>query len=176
MRPLVTERLWIIPCDRSILEAAIRSDEALGERLGVDIPAFWTEFGNAPLEYSLRRILEHPDEIGWWTWLPVHKEERILIGNGGFKGKPDENGQVEIGYEIELDHRGHGYAQELAAALVGHAFSFPEVNKVIAHTLAEKNPSTTILGRIGFTRTEELMDPDDGPVWRWELPRDEYQK
>lgn len=169
MRPIVTERLWIIPCDASILEAAIRSDEALGDRLGVEVPAFWTEFGNGPLEYSLERIRKNPEETGWWTWLPVHKEERILIGNGGFKGRPDEYGTVEIGYEIELDHRGHGYAQELAAALVKRAFSFPEVKKVIAHTLAETNPSTTILSRIGFVKTGEVDDPDDGLIWRWEL-------
>jgi len=40
---------------------------------------------------------------------------------------------------------------------------------VTAHTLAEENASTKVLQRCGFTRTAELIDPDEGPVWRWEL-------
>jgi RimJ/RimL family protein N-acetyltransferase len=139
--------------------------------LGAEVPAFWTEFGNEPLEYSLGRIRQHPDEMGWWTWLPIHKTERVLMGSGGFKGKHGTDGVLEIGYEITPHYRGQGYAQEMALALVQHAFSFPETKKLIAHTLPENNPSTTILTRIGFERTEKLLDPDDGPIWLWELPR-----
>lgn len=171
MKPLVTERLWIIPCDTSILEAAIRSDEALSERLGVDVPAFWTEFGNEPLEYSLSRILEHPEEMGWWTWLPIHKTERVLMGSGGFKGKHGTDGVLEIGYEITPHYRGQGYAQEMALALVQYAFSFPGVLRVIAHTMPNENPSTSVLRRVGFIKIGEYSDPEDGPVWQWAIDR-----
>ncbi|ULE35579.1 N-acetyltransferase [Mycobacterium sp. IDR2000157661] len=44
------------------------------------------------------------------------------------------------------------------------------VRTVIANTLARDNPSTGVLRRLGFTRTHELVDPEDGPIWRWELP------
>jgi GNAT superfamily N-acetyltransferase len=43
------------------------------------------------------------------------------------------------------------------------------VHVVWAHTLPEENPSTKVLGRCGFVRTGEIQDPDDGPIWRWEL-------
>ena len=41
--------------------------------------------------------------------------------------------------------------------------------KVIAHTLAETSPSTSVLERCGFSKVDELVDPDDGPIWRWEI-------
>jgi RimJ/RimL family protein N-acetyltransferase len=44
-----------------------------------------------------------------------------------------------------------------------------DLRTVVAHTLAQENASTKVLGRCGFTRTAELIDPDVGPVWRWEL-------
>jgi ribosomal-protein-alanine N-acetyltransferase len=46
-----------------------------------------------------------------------------------------------------------------------------DVEVVIAHTLAEFNPSTTVLQRCGMTKVNELFDPDDGPIWRWEVRR-----
>ena len=39
---------------------------------------------------------------------------------------------------------------------------------VIAHALAEVNPSTCVLGKTGFVRTSTQDDPDLGGVWRWE--------
>jgi [ribosomal protein S5]-alanine N-acetyltransferase len=40
---------------------------------------------------------------------------------------------------------------------------------VIANTLAHDNPSTGVLRRLGFVRARELVDPEEGPIWRWEL-------
>ena len=39
-----------------------------------------------------------------------------------------------------------------------------------AHTLAQPSASTHVLERLGFTRTAEINDPDDGPIWHWQLP------
>ena len=41
---------------------------------------------------------------------------------------------------------------------------------VVAHTLAEENPSTAVLTKCGFERTATIADPDEGEIWRWELP------
>ena len=38
---------------------------------------------------------------------------------------------------------------------------------VIAHTLPERNASCAVLNRNGFTLESEIIDPEDGPVWRW---------
>ena len=41
---------------------------------------------------------------------------------------------------------------------------------VVAHTLAEENASTAVLRKNGFVRAGDIDDPDEGTVWRWELP------
>jgi len=52
--------------------------------------------------------------------------------------------------------------------LVSYAFSNSKVRVVRAHTLAEANASTRVLAKCGFQRIGEVVDPDDGLVWRWE--------
>jgi len=42
-----------------------------------------------------------------------------------------------------------------------------------AHTLAAESASTSVLARCGFAPVAELIDPDEGPVWCWELRLDE---
>ncbi len=55
----------------------------------------------------------------------------------------------------------------MAAALVEIARSLGSVTEVVAHTLPEANASTRILDRIGFACVGTVVDPEDGPVWRW---------
>ena len=104
----------------------------------------------------------------------VHREGRCAIGSAGFKGPPDEAGTVEIAYGIVSGFQHQGYATEAAGALVKYAFADERVRLVRAHTLPLPNASTRVLTKCGFARTGEVVDPDDGPVWRWELARKSY--
>ena len=76
--------------------------------------------------------------------------------------------QVEIGYGIVPDFQGKGYATEAADALVNFALNSGLVRLARAHTLAQRNASTRVLAKCGFTFLGEFIDPEDGPVWRWE--------
>lgn len=89
------------------------------------------------------------------------------IGSCGYKGPP-KDGVVEIAYGIDPEHRGKGYATEAAAALVAFAMASGQVRVVCAHTLREANASTRVLTRCGFRHVGEVIDPEDGLVWRWE--------
>lgn len=91
-----------------------------------------------------------------------------VIGTAGFKGPPDADGVVEIAYGIVPTHQGQGYATEAAGALVRFAAADPRVRLVRAHTLPEANASTHVLRKCGFVHIGEVVDPDDGLVWRWE--------
>ena len=94
-----------------------------------------------------------------------------MIGAAGFKGPPDEAGMVEIAYGVTPSFEGQGYATEAAAALVAFAFTSGLVELVRAHTLPAANASTRVLAKCGFRHVGEVIDPDDGPVWRWERGR-----
>jgi RimJ/RimL family protein N-acetyltransferase len=98
----------------------------------------------------------------------VHRESRSVIGSAGFKGPPDEDGMVEIAYGIVPSYQGRGYATEAAAGLVAFAFSDRRVRLVRAHTRPASNASQRVLAKSGFERIGEVVDPEDGLVWRWE--------
>lgn len=125
----------------------------------------YLEFDGA-LAHSLA-ALENGVPARWWTHLFVHPADRALVGMGGYTGPP-ENGAVEIGYGIAprlpRPRPGHRCGRRLIAR-AGSA----GVRTVLAHTLAQANPSTGVLQALGFTRTAEI-DSEDGRIWRWELP------
>jgi ribosomal-protein-alanine N-acetyltransferase len=98
----------------------------------------------------------------------VLRGSSIAIGMGGFKGPPSAEGMVEIAYGVLPDHQGKGYATEAAMALTEHAFRSGEVRFVRAHTFLESNASARVLTKCGFQCLGEVMDPEDGKVWRWE--------
>jgi [ribosomal protein S5]-alanine N-acetyltransferase len=97
------------------------------------------------------------------------KDSRVPVGKCGFKGPPNADGIVEIAYAIDPDRQGKGYATEAAAALTDFAHKQFSVRTVIAHTLPQPNASTRVLAKCGFQKTGEVIDPQDGPVWRWEF-------
>jgi RimJ/RimL family protein N-acetyltransferase len=92
------------------------------------------------------------------------------VGMGSFKGPPAD-GTVEIAYAVVPEHQRKGYATAAARELVAYAFASPEVSRVIAHTLPEGAVSQRVLLRAGFTRCGEVVDPEDGLVWRFEIAR-----
>lgn len=108
-----------------------------------------------------------------WTlgFALVHRATNVVIGTCGFKGPPGADDMVEIAYGVAPDHQGNGYATEAAEALVAYAFSSGKVRVVRAHTFLEANASTRVLAKCGFRRVGEVIDPEDGPVWRWEIRR-----
>jgi len=166
-----TSRMFLVLGTQPVLEAVLRGDKSLGKLLSVRVPLLWTEFGDPIFRFSLEKVRENPNEAIWWTYLPILKQEKVLIGSCGYKGPPDKEGIVEIGYEITKEYRGLGLATELAQGLIDYAFGFPEVKAIKAHTLAYLNPSCSVLQKCGLKKNGELFDPDDGDIWQWMLYR-----
>lgn len=91
--------------------------------------------------------------------------EPATQGICGFKHAPDSCGLVEIAYFTFPALEGRGIASAMVAALLRIADG--AATGVIAHTLPERNASCAVLTRNGFTLEGEVMDPEDGAVWRW---------
>lgn len=148
------------------------------EQLASDIAAFeqasrlrvtpgYLEFPDA-LAWALRTLRERPAEAEWTApLLFIHRADHALVGLGGFKGPIDTAGAVELGYGIAPAYRRQGLATEAARAMLEHARTFPAIRVVLAHTLPERNESTRVLERCGFTLAGAITDPTDGNVWRW---------
>jgi ribosomal-protein-alanine N-acetyltransferase len=142
-----------------MLRAAAESDEALAAELGCTVVAGWVTFAD--------RLPTGPSGA-WGTRFFLADGE--LVGWGGFKGPPAEDGAVEIGYEIAAARQGRGLATAAARAMLAEAFADPSVERVVAHTLPERNASNHILEKIGF-RFEGDVIVRGTPVWRYAYPQ-----
>lgn len=112
-----------------------------------------------------------PRESKWGGFFVVDEERRAVVGMCGYKGGPAADGSVEIAYGTVPELEGRGYATAMAAELTRRALADEAVKTVIAHTLPERNASGRLLEKNGFERVGAVVDPEDGPVWRWELRR-----
>jgi RimJ/RimL family protein N-acetyltransferase len=158
----------VLPATPDHLRALIEGPGAFTERFGRPVEPGYLSFDGV-LEHSLETVTSGAVPAEWYTYLFVAPgPDGALLGIGGFKGPP-QDGTVEIGYEIAPALRGRGLATAASVALIDIARD-AGCTLVIAHTLAERNPSTSVLTKLGFEQTETVEDPDEGPVWRWELP------
>jgi ribosomal-protein-alanine N-acetyltransferase len=99
----------------------------------------------------------------------IHCADNVLIGFCSFTGPPGNDGTVEIAYGIATAYQNRGHATEAAQALIARALSNSRVHAICAHTLPEENASTRILKKCGFALVGEVIHPEDGLIWRWEL-------
>ena len=160
----------LVDATLELLDAAIEDEVRLGELLGATVAEGWADFPEVlpRLRNALRQGgIAH----GWGTILFVLQDPRTLVGFGGYKGAPSEEGVVEIGCTVAPAFRRQGIASEVVRQLLARAFAEPRVRAVIAHTLAEPNPATRVLEKAGFQRIGERADPERGTIWHWRLER-----
>lgn len=162
--------LLVEPAAVQHLEALLDGPEALAARFGWHVPADF-DLDPAMLRFALAGLTVAGYPPRWWTHLFLLADERLLVGLGGYKGPPGREAAVEIGYLIAPSWQGRGLGTQAARLLAQRALAEPAVRLVFAHTLAAENASTRILRKIGMTYCAEIVDPDDGPLWRWELTR-----
>lgn len=168
---LETSRLILLPSAPEQLLALIEQPQRFAELMGFPaadgLRAFFVSDDVAPKWLAALRSASGIDP---WRhgFFVVERERRCVIGSAGFKGPPDSSGMVEIAYGTVPSSEGRGYATEAAMALVDFALGTGEVRLVRAHTLPVANASTRVLLKCGFRHTDSVVDPEDGPVWRWE--------
>ncbi len=102
------------------------------------------------------------------TFNVVERTSGSVVGSCAFKGPPDTEGIVEASYYTDPNHCGRGFATEAARGLTEFAFASGQVRLVRAHTKSDHGASARILTKCGFRLVGEVMDPEDGLVFRWE--------
>lgn len=120
------------------------------------------------IEQTQRHFGPAPRPAPWQAYLAADPARGLVIGTCAFKDVPDAAGYVEIAYFTFPGFEGKGYATAMATALIAAARAALADVKVIAHTLPEVNASGSVLRKVGMRRTGEVVDPEDGLVWRWE--------
>ena len=103
----------------------------------------------------------------WGGYFVVDEDTHEVVGSCAFKTPPTPEGSVEIAYFTYPPYEGRGYASEMARRLVELATQAGTVESIVAHTLPEPSASTRVLEKAGLALVGEVIDPEDGRVWRW---------
>ena len=98
----------------------------------------------------------------------------MIVEDGDIVGlcsliKTSENGVLHIGYGVAASREGRGIATAAVGELLDWARSDPRVSGIAAETAIENLASQRVLERNGFSNVGQRTDPEDGPVFRWEI-------
>jgi ribosomal-protein-alanine N-acetyltransferase len=170
MALIETKRLRLVPFDMRLLLAARAEDRmALARFLECNIAPGWPSEGvlnhQVPAQIA---ALKAGTELRWLGRLIVLNSPRTLVGVINLKGAPDEEGRVEIGYEVVRAHRRQGIAGEAATALINWCWK-QDVKAVRARTLKHAEASREMLKKLGFARLGPQRDPVLGEMVVWEI-------
>lgn len=164
---LITTRLEIAACPLDIAQSLIGDRRGLEEVFGARLLPDWLSPELAEiLPLYVQELLHDPAALGWGIWIMFDREENVVVGDAGFKGRPDGDGTVEIGYGVAPAYQRRGYATEAVQALIAWAFAHPEVRRIVAECVPENTPSLRVLTKLGFRPLPKVTD-----ALRWELPR-----
>ena len=162
------KHVQLVTLDSSI-ETAIARHPTYREAMRQDDWPRMAELVQSLIGPTLTAVPLSVDELRWGGYFAVDENTREVVGSCAFKSAPSDEGEVEIAYFTYPGFEGRGYATEMARKLVQLATGVREVQRVIAHTLPEANASTRVLTKVGMSFAGEVIDPQDGRVWRWQL-------
>ncbi len=126
-------------------------DEARAMLAGQRSPSFHPEY---PRQDDLDAAsMVRPDNNAWGPRHLVRAFDSLVVGGIGFFGPPDKASdgvaEVEVGYGLVEDARGHGAATEALQGLLVHTDSAGV--RVRASVAPENKPSIRVLAKCGFT-------------------------
>ncbi len=176
-----TDRLRLVPATEAMLQAELQSPVQFSKLINAQVPQKWPPelYDRRVVQFVLERMSNDARETGWWIWynilLGTAQSGDLLIGTLGFKGRPNENGIVEIGYSLLQEFQGQGYATEGVQGLIQWAFAQNDVSSIRAQTLHHNLRSIGVLTRNNFQMIGHGMD-EGQPTFIYELTRAAHSK
>lgn len=162
-----TERLILQPLTYEQLVKYTKADNSLEEELKLEkSPRSISPELREALEDSIIPLVEDSKKNYLYAtlWTLILKEENKMVGDLCFKGEPNIDGEIEIGYGTYFEFRRKGYMTEAVSEMLKWAKSQPKVLKVLASTEKNNISSQRILRNNNFSQIEEV----DG-IMNWEI-------
>ena len=159
-----TPRLDLVAASAPFLLAEMEGAAALSRLVGARVSEEWPPplFDADALEWALDQVRLDFRFEEWGMRYMVLRESDAggpeAVGVAGYKGPPDVDNEVEIGYSVLPSYHRRGLATEAVNALVAHAFDLHGVARIVAHTLPHLAASIGVLRKTGFTLDAELDD------------------
>ena len=152
-------RVRVEPIDARLAQAIVAGQPGPGRR--------WAEgFPMPALVGIARRIAAANEPLGpFLAYVIVLAADGSAIGDAGFHGPPDGEGELEIGYALVPAARGAGLANEAVGLLIAWARRQPGVRTITARVDPGNAASERLLARLGFA-----ADGERGALRRFILP------
>ncbi|WP_417310665.1 GNAT family N-acetyltransferase [Devosia sp.] len=151
-----------------LLELERASVGALCAALGVAPPPDWPPplFDAGALAWFIAQLRADPAVAPWLGNYVVADIASVetLVGSAGFKGPPDADGNVEIGYSIVDAFQRRGFGRQAVGLLLDRARNTMGVRCVRAETTRDAVASRGLLAACGFRYAGERPDADDGEL------------
>ncbi len=166
MLELNTERLRILCLDLTNFRLYIHEHGIMQRNIGIQVtveslPDELKEVFQSAYEQAVNDIKNYV----WYTvWQIISKTDNCAIGGICFKGCPNIDGEVEIGYGTEPAHQNKGYMTEAVKAVIQWATLQDGVLYVIAETEKFNIASHMVLEKNGMTIYKET---DKSLWWRY---------
>src|SRR5919205_2852838 len=92
---IATDRMRLAAASEALLHAALHAPGSLSAMLDAVVPAGWPPPDNVRfLQSMLDAVRGDRTSLGWGPWLMLLREPAVLVGDAGFKRKPDAGGVV----------------------------------------------------------------------------------
>lgn len=101
------------------------------------------------------RIVKHFQEYGWGLWAVSVIDGPSFIGYIGLKNVDFEapfTPAVEIGWRLDADFWGKGYATEGAKAALQYGFDVLKLSEIVSFTVENNRRSRHVMEKIGMHR------------------------
>lgn len=154
-RCIETENLVLMPMTYEFVDKLIEKDDSAYDLYALKRVSDWPNEDTAGILPIIKKKLSENEGSGYTSWLYIEKASRTIVGDGGFKGKPDSEGKIDLGYGVIESKRGMGYATEAARALLNWGLDQAEVKAVTADCLMTNVASFKVLSRIGMIKIKE---------------------
>jgi RimJ/RimL family protein N-acetyltransferase len=164
-----TERLILQPLTYGQLVKYIAADGSLEKELQLNETSrtISPELKEALEQTILPNVADTLKNYLYSTlWTAISKSDKKMIGDVCFKGEPNAEGEIEIGYGTYDEFQGKGFMTEIVAGMLTWAKTQPLVKAVIASTNKTNTASFRLLQKNNFIKVGET---DTEFNWRFEL-------
>jgi ribosomal-protein-alanine N-acetyltransferase len=152
-----TDRLILVSLTPGQLELWMENLPALESELGCF-------YDSDPMEGSFLGIVkkqlalikdDEPNYLFYSFWFIIRREGRVVVGSADFKGRPNKDGELEIGYGLGKKYEHHGYMTETVRAMSQWALGQKTVTSVVAETEKDNIASQNVLMHCGFKQYKQ---------------------
>lgn len=156
-----TKRLIIKPLSEQEIRKYILDDNSLESLLEL-------EHRSRIVTERIKEIIENKiipnlidktkKDLYYTFWIIINKKKNTMVGDISFKGEPNENGEIEIGYGTYPAFQRNGYMTEAIGKITNWAFDHDNLNAIIAETDPNNIASHKVLKKNKFIVERQTID------------------